>query len=119
MALGACIVPLSHFVTGNYYVAGNQDNSTDSLLCVDGSATPGPTVDTDAECNTSEEPVIAALACLIPGMLLIGVGSTSMFTLGTTYIDDFVRRSESAILLGMSQSSYKPNCIYFICIHII
>ncbi|XP_038052043.1 solute carrier organic anion transporter family member 5A1-like [Patiria miniata] len=100
MSLGACIVPLSHFATGTY-APGNGGNSTGSLLC---SAEPGvssPTESPEGECNGSQEPQTVALAFLIPGMLLIGAGSTSMFTLGTTYIDDYVRKSEAPILLAI------------------
>ena len=100
MALGACIVPMSHFVTDKYYV-GSRGNSSKISLCNDGGSSPGLMVDSDEVCNTSDEPVMVALTCLIPGMLLIGAGSTAMFTLGTTYIEDYVRKSESPLLLGM------------------
>ncbi|XP_022102752.1 solute carrier organic anion transporter family member 5A1-like [Acanthaster planci] len=101
MSFGACIVPLSHFVTGNYAVH-SSDNSTESLLCSDpGAAAAQPTEAPGGECQGSQEPVTTALAFLIPGMLLIGAGSTSMFALGTTYIDDYVRKNEAPILLAI------------------
>ena len=104
MALGSSIVTLPHFFI-SYESNGNetdlavvchrsinysQSNSWVEVNC--GSTEDG--------LNVQEGPEWFALVCLIPGIFLIGVGSTATVTLGTTYIDDFVRTKETPILLG-------------------
>ncbi|XP_022112252.1 solute carrier organic anion transporter family member 4C1-like [Acanthaster planci] len=105
MTLGASIVTLPHFFI-SYKASGND---TVAEVC-------HPETSLQSQRNWYElEPACqgnsgnniegSALFFLIPGMLLIGAGSTATMTLGITYIDDFVRKKETPIMLAIVYST--------------
>ncbi|XP_038048986.1 solute carrier organic anion transporter family member 4A1-like [Patiria miniata] len=104
MALGSSIVTLPHFLK-KYQPNGND---TVADLCHPSTSVDSAQInfvwdELEPACFPDSFSTIesSALIFLIPGMLLVGAGSTATLTLGATYIDDYVRKKEAPIMLAI------------------
>ncbi|XP_078584310.1 solute carrier organic anion transporter family member 5A1-like [Branchiostoma floridae x Branchiostoma japonicum] len=97
LALGAALFTLPHYLAGKYdWEARDLKNRTeDSNLCKN--TTNG---NNNSECMSKSGDSIF-MFLFMGAQILIGVGSTPIYTLGTTYIDDNVKKSQASIYLGI------------------
>ncbi|GAB6030943.1 hypothetical protein CHUAL_007768 [Chamberlinius hualienensis] len=118
MGLGSLIFVLPHFVTTKY-TSDLQLNNSDYNICRAPAAIRpqhGPIIgqqphppDNCIEAGSSND--LAVFIFLI-AQLLIGCGASPLFTLGTTYIDDHVKRDSSSVYIGCMYSmvAFGPVC---------
>ena len=95
--IGFLLCGLPHVMLTPYTSAPSGCNATKPFLdyC---SAHPE---ERDVSCSLEfEKPAFNPVVWLIIGQILVGIGNVPMRPLGTTYIDDFVRKKETPILLG-------------------
>ncbi|XP_033100137.1 solute carrier organic anion transporter family member 5A1-like [Anneissia japonica] len=94
MALGAAVYTIPHFLGPIYvppYIIDKEMQNVDICISSDNNIT----------CEDKEIQHQGTVAVFILAEFLIGVGSTSVLTLGTIYIDDFARRSEGSIFISV------------------
>lgn len=97
MALGSLIFTIPHFISGHYHVTFTDEVDT-IPTCNLTKPSYNETLE-DLDC-LKVKPVWHSLLFFFTAQVLIGIGSTTMITLGTTYIDDFIKRSEVSLFLG-------------------
>ncbi|NXD05198.1 SO4C1 protein, partial [Certhia familiaris] len=95
LGLGSLVFSLPHFSSGRYQY-GNKPEDT----C----QTSGTTF-VNATCSASTESSLHKyLYVFILGQLLLGVGGTPLYTLGTAFIDDSVPKHKSSLFIGIGYS---------------
>lgn len=96
-ALGKVIMATPHFIYG----AGSSKNvvrmMSNDALCLDQED------DNTAECSNANQ---VAYSVLVVGMILSGMGSSCLFSLGTSYVDDNLTNPRSAPMY-LSKSTSK------------
>ncbi|XP_066269957.1 solute carrier organic anion transporter family member 4C1-like isoform X2 [Branchiostoma lanceolatum] len=108
LGLGALIYSLPHFTTGPYVYGTGQTETCD----VGGNST-------SQDCSsgdTAGSGLRNYLYVFILGQLLHGVGGTPLYTLGTTFLDENVERSNSGVYIGLffAASALGPAAGYLI-----
>ncbi len=98
MALGSLIFTIPHFIGGHYHADFFSDTQDGLPMCNLTASTSNQTAE-DLDC-LRVNPIWHSLLFFFTAQVLIGIGSTTMITLGTTYIDDFIKRSEVSVYLG-------------------
>lgn len=93
LGIGSFIFSLPHFFTGLYSVSGDADDFENACYV---NATSTPCSETDTESNVQKYLYVFMLA-----NALHGAGSTPMFTLGTTYIDNNTKAKNTSLYLGL------------------
>lgn len=97
MALGSLIFTIPHFIVEDYHASFTD--SKDTLLTCNVSSSSYNETMAELDC-LKVAPIWHSLIFFFTAQVLIGIGSTTMITLGTTYIDDFIKRTESSLYLG-------------------
>ena len=88
-AIGAFVFSLPQFLFGKYEAGSSGDRDTET--CGDG-------IDFSSDCTSANN---AAYFFFMIGNILIGVGAASLFTIGTSYIDEIVHPKYVSIHLGI------------------
>ncbi|XP_071437309.1 solute carrier organic anion transporter family member 4C1 isoform X2 [Pithys albifrons albifrons] len=92
LGLGSLIFCLPHFAIGKYQYGDKLEDTCQ---------TPG-TASANTTCNASTKSAHQNfLYIFILGQLLLGVGGTPLFTVGTAFIDDSVSKHKSSIYIGI------------------
>ncbi|NXK10929.1 SO4C1 protein, partial [Herpetotheres cachinnans] len=92
LGLGSLIFSLPHFSSGKYHY-GTKLEDTCQI--------PG-TSSVNLTCSTSTRSLLPNyLYIFILGQLLLGVGGTPLYTLGTAFIDDSVPKHKSSLYIGV------------------
>ncbi|NXL24034.1 SO4C1 protein, partial [Setophaga kirtlandii] len=92
LGLGSLVFSLPHFSSGKYQYGGKIEDTCQ---------TAGTTF-ANATCSTStNSPLRKYLYVFILGQLLLGVGGTPLYTLGTSFIDDSVPKHKSSLYIGV------------------
>ncbi|NXP19485.1 SO4C1 protein, partial [Scytalopus superciliaris] len=92
LGLGSLIFCLPHFGSGKYEYGDKLDDTCQN----------SETTSTNVTCNASSKSSLQNyLYVFMLGQLLLGVGGTPLFTLGTAFIDDSVSKHKSSIYIGI------------------
>ncbi|NXC35949.1 SO4C1 protein, partial [Campylorhamphus procurvoides] len=92
LGLGSLIFCLPHFGSGKYQYGDKLEDTCQT------SETTSANVTCNASTKSSEQNY---LYVFMLGQLLLGVGGTPLFTLGTAFIDDSVPKHKSSIYIGI------------------
>ncbi|XP_014676889.1 PREDICTED: solute carrier organic anion transporter family member 3A1-like, partial [Priapulus caudatus] len=97
-ALGCFVLSIPHYVFGSGHIEIESGNGTQTSTWRD--------TCTDAiipnTCDTSVDSNNVAYAILCIGELLVGLGGSTMFSLGTSYVDDNVKPEDASFYLSIS-----------------
>ncbi|NXJ67851.1 SO4C1 protein, partial [Rostratula benghalensis] len=95
LGLGSLIFSLPHFSSGQYYYGAKLEDTCQ----ISGASSANFT------CNASAKSSLPSyLYVFILGQLLLGVGGTPLYTLGTAFIDDSVPKHKSSLYIGIGYS---------------
>ncbi|XP_069736525.1 solute carrier organic anion transporter family member 4C1 [Phaenicophaeus curvirostris] len=93
LALGSLIFSLPHFSSGKYHFGAKLEDTCQI---------PG-TSSTNFTCSASSKSSLHKyLPVFMLGQLLLGVGGTPLYTLGTSFIDDSVPKHKSSLYIGIA-----------------